>query len=120
MFCICFSVNVTVRTEPLNATLIGSTYIDLVCDIDSSSGGNISFTWTGPVSISNGPGYTITEQGDSSTLRINQLDVSRDNNAEYTCSVSVALGNETVQGSNSITLSVRGMLKNCFLKYLPA
>ena len=102
------------RTEPPGvAILISSTYIDLVCEPDTSSINvtNIVFTWTGPNGmISNGSDYTVTNQADNSTLRIAELDDHRDNNAAYTCSVS-----GDVQGNNSLTLSVRGMLKTiCF------
>ena len=100
------------RTEPPDAPVfITSTYADLVCelDIDSSDGVNISFTWTGPNGIvRNGSDYTITDEVDNSTLRINQINVSRDNNANYTCSVATLLSNETVQGH--IILDVQGML----------
>ena len=107
-----FSVNVTVRTEPPDAPVfITSTYADLVCelDIDSSDGVNISFTWTGPNGIvSDGSDYTITDQVDSSTLRIERLNFVRDYNAMYTCVVTAVLDNVTVQGKNSLTLRVQG------------
>ena len=111
------TVNVTLQTEPPDvAILIESTYIDLVCDLDIDSGNVVDmflFTWTGPNGIvTDGTDYTITDQVDNSTLRIEELSVDRDNNAEYTCSVTAVVGNDTVQGSNSLTLSVRGMLKN--------
>ena len=111
-----FLASVTLRTEPPGATAFNeSTYIDLVCDpgIDSSNGGVFSFSWTGPNGIvSDGSDYAITNQADNSTLRIQRLSVSRDNNAEYTCLVTVVLGNGTVQGNNSLTLSVQGALNN--------
>ena len=108
------TVNVTVRTEPPDVdTLIASTSIDLVCevDIDNSSGGDVFFfTWTGPNgTISDGIDYSIIDQVDSSTLRIEELSVDRDNNTEYTCSVIAVVDTDTVQGSSSLTLSVQGM-----------
>ena len=107
-------MNVNVRTEPPDAPVfITSTYADLVCelDIDSSDGANISFTWTGPNGIvTNESDYIITDDVDSSTLRINQINVGRDNNANYTCSVTTLLNNQTVQGHNSLILNVQGML----------
>ena len=115
-------MNVTVQTEPPDAPIfITSTYADLVCelDIDSSDGVAISFTWSGPNGIvRNGADYTITDEVDSSTLRINGINVSRDNNANYTCSVTTLLSNETGQGH--IVLYVQGMLactvKECICK----
>ena len=95
-------MNITVRTEPPDAPVfITSTHVELVCelDIDSSDGASISFTWTGPNGIvTNGSDYTITDEVDNSTLRINRINVSRDDNASYTCSVTTSLSNETVQG----------------------
>ena len=114
------TVNVIVRTEPPDvATLIASTSIDLVCevDIDNSSGvDTFFFTWTGPNgTISDGIDYSITGQVDSSTLRIEELSIDRDNNAEYTCAVIAVVGNDTVQSSSSLILSVQGiLLKICF------
>ena len=125
MACIYFSVsvNVTVRTEPPDAAVLtASTYIDLVCDhdIENNNGLDIFYTWTGPNGIVNdGVEYTITDQFENSILRIERLSVSRDNNAEYTCSVTAVMGSDTVQYSNSLTLSVQGMLKTvCFKSYL--
>ena len=107
-------MNVTVRTEPPDAPVfITSTYADLVCelDIDSSDGVSLSFTWTGPNGIvRNGSDYTIIDEVDNSTLRINRINVSRDNNARYTCSVTTLLGNQTVLAFNSLILNIQGML----------
>ena len=100
-----FPVNVTVRTEP--PELIVSNYGDLVCDldIDSSYGFDISFTWTGPNGIvSDGSNYMITNQADTSILRIERLNGDRDNNAAYTCLVTAVLGTETLSGNSSLTL----------------
>ena len=111
-------MNVTVQTEPPDTVIFTtSPYIDFICclDIDSSSGFDLSFTWTGPNGIvSDGSDYTITDQIDNSTLRINQLNVSRDHNAEYTCSVTAVLGNNTVLGNNSLTLNVQRMLTSIY------
>ena len=112
-------MNVTVRTEPPDASaLIVSKYGDLVCDldIDSSYGFDISFTWTGPNGIvSDGSNYMITNQANASILRIERLNADRDNNADYTCSVTAVLGDETLRGNNSLTLllnlPVQRMLK---------
>ena len=113
-----FSVNATVQTEPPDATIfITTVYVDLVCDldIDSSDGVDISFTWTGPNGIvTDGSGYTITDQPDTTTLRVSPLNISRDHNAEYTCLVTVALGNDTVQGNNSLILHLQRKLKSIF------
>ena len=116
-------MNVTVQTEPpdVAAILIESTYIDLVCDVDSgnSSGVSVSFTWSGPNGniVSVGTDYSITDQVNSSTLRIEELSLDRDNNAEYTCSVMAVVGSDTVESSNSLTLIVRGMIKQCLNIY---
>ena len=111
--CICILVNVTVGTEPSDATIFTtSAYVDLVCDHDiaSSDGFDISFTWTGPNGIvSNESDYTITDQIDNSTLRIERLNFVRDYNAMYTCLVTAVLDNVTVQGNNGITLRVQGI-----------
>ena len=111
-------MNVTVQTDPPDTTIfITTTYVDLICglDIDSSDGVDISFTWTGPNGIvSNGSDYTITDQPDTTTLRVSPLNISRDHNAEYTCLVTVALGNDTVQGNSSLTLRLQRMLKSIF------
>ena len=108
-------MNVTVRTEPPDvATLISSTYIDLVCDlhVDSTNGADISFTWTGPNGIvGSGSDYTITAQTDRSTLRIRDLEVDRDNRAEYVCLMTAVLDSDTAWGNNSVTLRVRGLTK---------
>ena len=109
--CICFSVTVTVQTDPPNANFFTtSPYVNLVCnlDISSTNGVDISFTWTGPNGIvSNGSDYTITNQVDDSTLHIEPLNVSRDHNAVYICSVVVI----SVAGNNSLTLDLQGKLK---------
>ena len=105
-------MNVTVGTKPPDATIFTtSAYVDLVCDHDivSSDGFDISFTWTGPNGlVSDGSDYTITDQVDSSTLRIERLNFVRDYNAMYICLVTAVLDNVTVQGKNSLTLRVQG------------
>ena len=106
------------RTEPPDAAiLISSTYIDLVCElhVDSTNGADISFNWIGPNGIvRNGPDYTITDQIDKSTLRIRDLEVNRDNRAEYVCVMTAVLNNDTAQGNNSVTPRVRGLTKPSF------
>ena len=124
--CIYFSVNTTVRTDSPDATIYISTYVDLVCElnINSTSGVDIIFfNWTGPNGIvNNGSDYTITDQADNSILRIERLNVSRDNNAVYTCSVTAVLDNDTVegtaivQGRNSLTLRLQGVLKTIYFQ----
>ena len=108
-------MNVTVQIDPPNAPLFTtSAQVDLVCDldVDSADGFDISFTWTGPNGIlSDGSDYTITDQVVSSTLCINQIDVNRDNNAEYACSVTASQSNKTVRGHDSLTLPIQGTLK---------
>ena len=107
-------MNITVQTEPPDATIfITTAYVDLFCDldIDSSDGVDIIFTWTGPNGIvTDGSDYSITDQPDTTTLRISPLNIGRDHNAEYTCLVTVALGNDAVQGSSSLTLHLQRML----------
>ena len=108
-------MNVTVRIEPPDAAiLISSTYIDLVCElhVDSTNGADVSFSWTGPGGIvRSGSDFTITDQADNSTLRINDLEVNRDNRAEYVCVMTAVLDNDTAQGNNNVTLRVRGLEK---------
>ena len=126
--CISFSVNLTVRTDPPDTPVFITTYVDLVCEHDLNRTGGVDtayFNWTGPNGIvNNGSDYTITDQADNSTLRIQRLIVSRDNNAVYTCSVTVVLDNDTVEGTaivrgkNSLTLHPQGVLKQSALKYL--
>ena len=126
--CIYFPVNLTVRTDPPNAPIFITTYIDLVCEHDVNSTGGVDtayFNWMGPNGIVySGFNYTITNRADNSTLRIKRPIVSRDNNATYTCSVTVVLDNDTVegtasvQGESSLTLHLQGLLKQSVLKYL--
>ena len=104
-------MTVTVQTVPPDATIFTtSLYVNLVCNLDISStdGVDIAFTWTGPNGIvSDGSDYTITDQVDNSILHIEPLNVRRDHNAVYICSVVVV----SVQGNNSLTLAVQGKLK---------
>ena len=120
IYALFFSVNVTVRIEPPDAAILFShTYIDLVCDVhvDSTNGANVSFNWTGPNGIvRSGSDFTITDQADNSTLRIQELKVNRDNTAEYVCVMTAVLDSDTAQGNNSVTLRVQG-LKKLFLKH---
>ena len=116
--CICFSVTVTVQTDPPNTTIFAaSPYVNLVCNLDiaNTNGVDIAFTWTGPNGIvSSGSDYTITDQVDNSTLHIEPLNVRRDHNAMYICSVVVV----SVQGNNSLTLGVQGMLNEVLFEDL--
>ena len=99
------------QTDPPNAIIFTtSPYVNLVCNLDiaNTNGVAIAFTWTGPNGIvSDGSGYTITDQVDTSALHIEPLNVSRDHNAVYACSVVV----ESVQGNSSLTLDAQGTLK---------
>ena len=108
-------MNITVQTDPPDTTIfITTTYVDLVCDldVDSSDGVDISFTWTGPNGIvTDGSDYTIIDQPDTTTLRVSPLNIGRDHNAEYICLVTVALGNDAVQGNSSLTLHLQRMLQ---------
>ena len=105
-------MDVTLQTEPPGVPLLSLTYIDLVCDVqlDNTSGVSINFTWTysqGSV-IVEGTDYTVDNQFDNSTLRIEQLSVERDHNTQYTCSVMVVQGDMTMKGNDSVTLNVQG------------
>ena len=114
-------IAMSLQTFPSDVTLYEDTYIDLICDptipeaVDTEV--SISFTWTGPdggeIIDTGGQGaYTITGETDSSTLRIEQLMLSRDNMAVYSCLVSVTprSGSAYIVGSESnmadITLTV--------------
>ena len=118
-----FSVNVTVQTEPPNATIfIATMYIDLVCDldIDISDVVDISFTWNGPNgTVTDGPDYTITDQADNSILHVSPIDVGRDHDAEYTCLVTAVLDDDIVEGNNSLTLRIQRMLQPLCFKVFP-
>ena len=122
-------IAVSLHTFPSGVDLYEETYIDLVCDpsitevIDTEV--DISFTWTGhdsngeSIDTGGGEGYTISDQSDNSTLRIEQLSISRDNMAVYSCLVNVTpiLGSVYILGSESnmgdITLNVnRKLLTN--------
>ena len=108
-------MNVTVQTEPPNATIFTTTtYVDLVCDldIDSSDGVDIFFNWTGPNGIvTDGSDYTITDRTYNSTLRVSPIDVGRDHNAEYTCLVTAVLDDDIVEGNYSLTLRIQCTLQ---------
>ena len=97
------------------------THIDLLCDpvVNESAVANVTFTWTGPnaATIVTGDGdYTITNQPNNSTLRIESLERTRDNGAEYTCTVTATLrpsveSYTSLQFNSSVTLSVNGNVK---------
>ena len=115
----------SVQTLPPDVTLYEDTYIDLICDpnipeaVDTEV--DISFTWTGAEGNGNSidigeEGYTVTDQPDNSTFRIETLDINRDDMAVYSCSVRVTPkpGSVYIRGiqsnTGSITLSVNGEL----------
>ena len=123
---------VSVLTFPSNVTkLYEDTYIDLLCYTNitevANAGVNISFTWTahdnhGASIDIEGEGYTITDQSNNSTLRIERLTMKHDNMAVYSCLVSAMpiSGSVYITGSESnmddITLNVSGKLytnENC-------
>ena len=84
-------------------TVLCSTYSD---------NGNITRQWLGPGVLTDGPDYTIFND----TLRINQLNVSRDNEQIITCMVVILPLSEYVlqSGTSSVDtqLTVRGKLKH--------
>ena len=105
------------------ANLYEKTYIDLICDLSVSEvfgiEVNISITWTAHDSNGEsiqigGDEYKVTDQTYNSTLRIGQLNISRDNMAVYSCLVNLtpSSGALYVNGSESymddITLTVKG------------
>ena len=80
-----------------NTTLFADTYIDLVCSVSFNDNitnniTNIAFTWTDPTNMSivnNNTHYTLLYSNSqySQRLRINRLNISRDNGSLYTCAV---------------------------------
>ena len=121
-------IAVSVQTLPSEideGNLYEDTYLDLICDpyitesVDTAV--SIFFTWTARDSNGEsidigGGGYTITNQSNNSTLRIERLAIDRDNMAVYSCLVSVSpsSGSVYIIGSESnmgdITLTVNGKL----------
>ena len=109
------------RTDPPNVVLYEGTYIDLLCAlvVNESAIANTTFTWTDPDNeeIDGGDGdYTITDQFNTSTLRIESLTVFRDNMAVYTCIVTADPNpgferNTSLELSSSVTLTVNGNVK---------
>lgn len=93
----------SISTDPPDAVLYHGTYIELVCNATVSkqaTNTTISTSWTGPrgnILAINREGYTIIDkvqmpgtQNFISRLRIEQLMISRDNKANYSCIVDVA------------------------------
>ena len=119
-------IAVSLHTFPSGVDLYEYTYIDLVCDPHITEAVDIevdiSFTWTGrhsngeSIDTGGGEEYTISDQSDKSILRIEQLSISRDNMAVYSCLVNVTpiSGSVYIVGSESnvanITLNVNGKL----------
>ena len=116
---------VSVQTFPSDVTLYADTYIDLICDhnitdtVDTVV--DISFMWTAHdsngTSIDIGSdGYSITDQSNNSTLRIERLAIPRDNMTVYSCLISVtpSAGSVYITGKvsniNDLTLSVSSKL----------
>ena len=81
-----------------NTTLFADTYIDLVCSVSFNDNITnnitiIALTWTDPNNMSiinNNTHYTLIYSNSqySQILRINRLNVSRDNGSTYTCVVT--------------------------------
>ena len=126
----------TVRTFPYGVELFEDTYIDLICEpnitdaIDTEV--DIFVSWTacrsnGESIYIGGEDYTITNDSDSSTLRIERLTMDRDDMALYHCLVNVTPSSESdyVIGSapsmGGITLDVNGKLsrnyESCSMLY---
>ena len=96
-----------------NDTLYEDTAVDIRCNVTLSDDVDTPITimrqWLGPYLLTSGFNYNIT--GD--TLHINQLSVSRDNNRNITCLLTVvsSVGYPYVlqsSGSGSTQLSVAG------------
>ena len=89
---------------------------DITCNVavseDVDTPINITRQWLGPGVLTDGPDYTIFND----TLRINQLNVSRDNEQIITCMVVILPLSEYVlqSGTSSVDtqLTVRGKLKH--------
>ena len=117
-------------THPVDpSSLIEATYLDIVCTVNISDAvtTNISvdveWSHNGGSPLTNNSDYTIsslTVLGShmyTSTLRIESLSLTRDNDAMYFCTVSVLpspvssyiTGNEN---NNSFTLNVAGIIFN--------
>ena len=81
-----------------NTTLYADTYIDLVCSVSfnyniTDNITNIEFTWTDPnnmIIVNNNTHYTLFYSNSqySQNLRINRLNVSRDDGSAYTCAAT--------------------------------
>ena len=114
---------VQVTTDPDNlGTLIEGTYIDLVCNSSINEGVDtdisVTVVWSkdgnaladgSEYSISN---VTLVSGYYISTVRIEELEVTADNNAVLTCTVTATPLISTFitenNGNNDITISVRG------------
>ena len=124
-----------VDTYPVNVTLYHGTYIDLSCTVTASeyvdTNTSITTSWTGSTGlITNNTLYivtTSTSSGYVTRLRIQSLDLERDNGAAYSCVTSIepspqngfVLASRT---NNTLTLDVRGqsmfeVLYNWFFLY---
>ena len=104
------TLNVTVYVSN-NGSLIEGTYADLICtatDLDSTIDTVANWYYNGQLIDASGAEYTTSKNGSKHMLHINELRLSRDNNGQYTCSVSV--NNRFITGiessNDTITLSV--------------
>ena len=122
---------VTVSTHPVDPrSLIEATYLDIVCTVNISdavnTGVSVDVEWShnGGSPLTNNSDYTIssltmlTSDMYTSTLRIESLSITRDNDAMYSCAVSVLpspvssyiTGNEN---NYNVILNVAGITLNC-------
>ena len=122
---------VTVSTHPVDPrSLIEATYLDIVCTVNISdavnTGVSVDVEWShnGGSPLTNNSDYTIssltmlTSHMYTSTLRIESLSITRDNDAMYSCAVSVLpspvssyiTGNEN---NYNVILNVAGITLNC-------
>lgn len=100
LYSLLYTVVLSLSTDPPgleNTTLFADTYIDLVCSVSFNDNitnniTNIAFTWTDPTNMSivnNNTHYTLLYSNSqySQRLRINRLNISRDNGSLYICAV---------------------------------
>ena len=114
---------VQVTTDPdYLGTLIEGTYIDLVCNSSINEGVDtdisVTVVWSkDDNALADGSGYSISNVTlvsgyYISTVRIEELEVTADNNAVLTCTVTATPLISTFitenNGNNNITISVRG------------
>ena len=121
---------VTISTHNVDpSSLIEATYLDIVCTVNISDAVNIGVSvnveWSqnGGSPLTNNSDYTIsslTVLGShmyTSTLRIENLSTTRDNDAIYSCTVSVLPSPVSSyitsnENNNSLILNVAGIVLN--------